>query len=624
MPQPSQPQNPPPLSVVPEVRSAGAMDTILRGAALAAPARLGWIRVTGSDRLRWLNGMVTQSVQHLSAGSGCYNFFLNAQGKIQGDAFAFREEASLLLQTDFSQVASVMAMLDRYIIMDDVELTDVSTTWVGLLLLGPQVDRMLASIGVTAPRQDLAFLRSAFRGDDLLVLRMPRRVVPRVEVWGRASSVAALSEMLSAGGVRSVDEHAREGLRLLEGTPRYGVDIRDRELPQETGQDQALHFSKGCYLGQEIVERIRSRGSVHRTLSGFRLDGEDPGLDRSLHLDGKLVGELTSSSRIELPVAAGGNVSLALGYVRKEATMGNRPLQYEGRCGYSGVTPLRSCSGVRISFLGRGSRPCLKATSRSSSTIAGNSISMGSLALTGRSAGKKKTRPLQQLPMQPSSRKSPGRPRLSLHRRVPRTLLLVRRKYRKAQGPTAEQTEQSRVAYQATAERLDTAIRAANPGMDHPPPMNFEQLVQSVYMTAIMQLGGGAADEQQPRLDLLGARQSIDMLGVLSERTAGNLSAGEKRLLDGALFDARLAFLEVTQALARSAATKAQAPTRPLHRPIKMRATLTFLGQWNVDGRAYLRLHLPRVQVQRSAEPSDATVPALAIQQSCRSGRHRT
>src|SRR5262249_42484669 len=81
--------------------------------------------------------------------------------------------------------------------------------------------------------------------------------------------------------------------------------------------------------------------------------------------------------------------------------------------------------------------------------------------------------------------------------------------------PTAEQTEQANAAYQATSERLDTAIRAANPGADHPPAMTFETLVQSVYMTAIVQLGGATPEGQQPQVDLLGARQSIDMLGIL-------------------------------------------------------------------------------------------------------------
>ena len=126
-------------------------------------------------------------------------------------------------------------------------------------------------------------------------------------------------------------------------------------------------------------------------------------------------------------------------------------------------------------------------------------------------------------------------------------------------APTAEQNDQAKRAYEMTADRLDTAIRSANPGMDHPPAMSFDQLVQSVYMTSIMQLGGTTQEGQQPQVDILGARQSIDMLSVLEEKTKGNLSPEETRLLDSALFELRMAFLEVTQALARSAATKAPA-----------------------------------------------------------------
>lgn len=132
---------------------------------------------------------------------------------------------------------------------------------------------------------------------------------------------------------------------------------------------------------------------------------------------------------------------------------------------------------------------------------------------------------------------------------------------------TPEQSNQARDAYLATADRLDTAIRAANPGMDHPPAMSFEQIVHSVYMSAIMQLGGATQEGQQPQVDLMGARQSVDMLGVLAEKTKGNLTPDEARLLDHALFELRMGFLEVTQALARSAAAKAPgsgpAPGRP-------------------------------------------------------------
>jgi hypothetical protein len=131
-------------------------------------------------------------------------------------------------------------------------------------------------------------------------------------------------------------------------------------------------------------------------------------------------------------------------------------------------------------------------------------------------------------------------------------------------APTAEENEQAKRAYDMTADRLDTAIRSANPGMDHPPAMSFDQLVQSIYMTAMMQLGAATHEGQQPQVDILGARQSVDMLGVLAEKTKGNLTPEENRLLDSALFELRMAFLEITQALARSAAAKAPAaPGRP-------------------------------------------------------------
>jgi hypothetical protein len=127
-------------------------------------------------------------------------------------------------------------------------------------------------------------------------------------------------------------------------------------------------------------------------------------------------------------------------------------------------------------------------------------------------------------------------------------------------GPTPEQSAQAEAAYKATAERLDLAIRASNPGGDHPPAMSFETLVQSIYMTTIVQLGGATPEGQQPQVDLMGARQSIDMLSILAEKTRGNLSETEQRLLESALFELRMGFLEITQALARSAATKAGAP----------------------------------------------------------------
>jgi Domain of unknown function (DUF1844) len=127
-------------------------------------------------------------------------------------------------------------------------------------------------------------------------------------------------------------------------------------------------------------------------------------------------------------------------------------------------------------------------------------------------------------------------------------------------APTAAEMEQANAAYKQTSERLDTAVRAANPGVEHPPEMSFEQILHSIYMTTIMQLGGTTQEGQQPKVDLMGARQSIDMLGILADKTRGNLNPAEAQLMDNALFEVRMGFLEVTQALARQAATRQPPP----------------------------------------------------------------
>jgi Domain of unknown function (DUF1844) len=119
--------------------------------------------------------------------------------------------------------------------------------------------------------------------------------------------------------------------------------------------------------------------------------------------------------------------------------------------------------------------------------------------------------------------------------------------------PTAAESAQQSKEYNASARRLDDMLLKANPGQPAPAVMNFDRLVQSLYMTAAVQMGAGTAPNEQPRIDILGARQSIDMLSVLEEKTRGNLNEQEKRLLQNALFDLRMSFLEITNAIASSA-----------------------------------------------------------------------
>jgi len=124
--------------------------------------------------------------------------------------------------------------------------------------------------------------------------------------------------------------------------------------------------------------------------------------------------------------------------------------------------------------------------------------------------------------------------------------------------PTAAESAQQSKEYLASASRLDEMLLKANPGQPAPAEMNFDRLVQSLYMTAAVQMGAGTAPNEQPRIDILGARQSIDMLIVLDDKTRGNLSEQEKRLLQNALFDLRMSFLEITNAIANSAQRPSQ------------------------------------------------------------------
>jgi folate-binding protein YgfZ len=309
--------------------------TLLTSAAVAPLDDIGWIRVTGSDRVRWLNGMVSNFVQQLGPGEGCYNFVLNAQGRIQGDLTAFAEPEAFLLETGREQIPALMAHLDHFIIMDDVELADLSGGRSGVVLAGPQAASILQTLGIAAGTPSAIQLQSTtWNGAHLEVVSAWSPAVPRFELWSDQATIQQLRVAITAAGASAVSSEALEHLRILEGTPRYGTDIRNtessRDLPQETAQARALHFSKGCYLGQEIVERIRSLGNVHRIFHGFEITGALPAPGTALTAEShpRPVGELTSVATIELPRR--GRVQLALGYVRREALDRGLTLQYPG------------------------------------------------------------------------------------------------------------------------------------------------------------------------------------------------------------------------------------------------------------------------------------------------------
>ena len=112
--------------------------------------------------------------------------------------------------------------------------------------------------------------------------------------------------------------------------------------------------------------------------------------------------------------------------------------------------------------------------------------------------------------------------------------------------PTADESREQKAAYDASSQRLEELIRAQNPAAGAPPPVNFENLVQQLYVTAMLQMGAAAQEGQRPRVDIMGARTTIDLIGVLAEKTRGNLSSSEDRVVQTVLFELRMAFLELT------------------------------------------------------------------------------
>jgi len=302
------------------------LDSLLHSAGVSDLGWRGKILVTGSDRLRWLNGMVSNTVQSLPEGQGNYSFLLSVQGRIQGDCYVYRHADDLLLDTSLDQVPTLLRHLDHFVIMDDVELADVSRQRTALSLAGPLAPQVLATLGVTtsASVPENAVMQQVRIGEvPCTLVELRKIVVPHYELWFAPEQVLAVWETLQAAGAARCGLEATEALRVLEAVPVYGIDLNDRDLPQETAQTRALNFSKGCYLGQEIVERIRSRGKVNRQFRQFALQGSLPDrLPLELHSGGQAVGRITSVASVPQV--------LALGFIRVEAAERNQEITYEG------------------------------------------------------------------------------------------------------------------------------------------------------------------------------------------------------------------------------------------------------------------------------------------------------
>ncbi|MGO9404859.1 MAG: YgfZ/GcvT domain-containing protein [Terriglobales bacterium] len=306
------------VSTTPDFGDAGAeFRALLSGCGLYDLSWRAKIAVTGGDRVRWLNGMVTNNVRDLASGHGVYAFLLSAQGHIQADLYAFQRGDLLLVDAERGQRDKIMQLFDHYIIADDVEIADISDKLIAVGLTGPESHTVVERAGVAVP--DLAYLQFAEVGwqqQTVTLLRSGEEAGESWQIWIAPERLSELWDALLKAGARPTGTAALNLFRIARGIPQFGVDIRERDLPQETGQMRALNFTKGCYLGQEIVERIRSRGAVHRQFTAFVVEGRLPEAGAKILADEKEAGEVTSGAILPL---AGGDRPVALGYLRREA-----------------------------------------------------------------------------------------------------------------------------------------------------------------------------------------------------------------------------------------------------------------------------------------------------------------
>jgi folate-binding protein YgfZ len=319
---------------------AGA-ETVLRFGSVAAELDalrhgcgvfdLGWrgkLVVSGEDRVRWLNGMVTNNTRDLAQDFGNYSFVLDAKGRIQGDLMAFQRGEFYMLETEAGQVATLREYFDRYIIMDDVEIGDIGAKLTSIGVAGPLAVETLRSAGLMPGElRSGQLLDGSYEGRGYSLVRDPVAMRNWYEIWLSPESAEEFWKRLVAAGASPVGAEALEWQRILLGLPRFGVDIGARELAQETGQEYALHTAKGCYIGQEIVERVRSRGQVHRKLAGLILEGAGAEHGSKIISGENEAGEITSSAEI---VVDGVARWVALGYVKRSAIGQGESLRVAG------------------------------------------------------------------------------------------------------------------------------------------------------------------------------------------------------------------------------------------------------------------------------------------------------
>jgi folate-binding protein YgfZ len=302
--------------------TAGEYAALTGRAAVLDLSYRGRLCVVGADRERFLHGQVTNDVKSLRVGQGCYAALATAKGRMVSDLNIYRLENELLLDFEAGLTERVRKRLESFIIADDVEVVEVEPLYGLLSVQGPLAEELVRAMSLPIPSAPMSFTSMPdASGNELYVMNQPRLqsngydlFVPKAELL---SMIERFVQHAPAINGRLCGWQAFEIARVEAGIPRFGADMDESNLPPEAGLEQrAISYSKGCYIGQEVINRIRTYGQVSKALRGLILSGDLadlPAKGDKLFKDAKEVGFITSavdSFRLK--------AKIALGYVRRE------------------------------------------------------------------------------------------------------------------------------------------------------------------------------------------------------------------------------------------------------------------------------------------------------------------
>lgn len=257
-----------------------------------------WIEISGPSHLRFIQGLCSNDVVALPVGQGVEAYVPTVQGKILGHGFFWKSDDRLEFSGLGDQGASLLSHLQKYAMIEDVEVTDRSEAGGNIFLWGDGVDSFLSETFRDVTIGPGEHVETTFDGATVHLFRFPALGVDAVEI--RGPGVAALAAKLPELAITEATAEMWNASRVANRFPLHGIDISAEHLAQEVNRDdQAISFKKGCYLGQETVARIDALGHVNKKLVAVKVDRHVESLPQGIEVDGKEVGRITSLADVD-------------------------------------------------------------------------------------------------------------------------------------------------------------------------------------------------------------------------------------------------------------------------------------------------------------------------------------